>query len=185
MTKAALSRLHKSELANEERRRPGETLRTSPGPPSPCPALPCPAPNLPYYSLHLPLLLLGSTVRALDLHRLFEHWGLSSHTQELHGLCSVSLAKGWIVCVFVCWLCYEGERPRSGLSNGFFQMGQSLAANRSHAHIGNVTGNSFFFVECISMHGQSFDSASYLKDVNSHSKSLYIKYIIKCMNMEH
>jgi hypothetical protein len=27
-----------------------------------------------------------------------------------------------------------------------FQMGQSLAPNRSHAHIGNVTGNSFFFL---------------------------------------
>ena len=35
------------------------------------------------------------------------------------------------------------------------------------------------------MYGQSFGSASQLRDVNSNSKCLYIKYMIKGMNMEH
>lgn len=39
-----------------------------------------------------------------------------------------------IVCVFVCWLCYEGERPRSGLSNG-----SKFGSQSESCHIGNET----------------------------------------------
>ena len=36
--------------------------------------------------------------------------------------------------MFVCWLCYEGERPRSGLSNG-----SKFGSQSGSCHIGNET----------------------------------------------